>query len=188
MRGALPKRRSVRLAGFDYGGGYTWFVTICTHERACLFGEINDVEMQLNQYGGIAHEEWSRSQEIRRELIPHAFIVMPNHVHLLFSLNPDALDESRHPVGAHCNAPAPPPDLSDAVREFRRTPHSVSTIVGGYKGAVTRRMRTVAHDNHWEIWQRNYHEHVVRNERDFQMIAAYIETNPANWHKDRFYS
>jgi len=174
MTSELPKRRSIRLPGFDYSAGRSYFVTFCAAERVHLFGRIAGTEMQRNQFGEVAEEEWQRTIDLRREVIPHAHIVMPNHVHMLFSLDPAAIGDV-------------PVRFESTRREFRRTPHSVGTVVGGFKGAVTRRLRKMTGRGRWEPWQGNYYEHIVRNETDFNTIHQYIETNPANWHKDRFY-
>src|SRR5262245_55309350 len=85
-------RRSIRAANYDYAGGGTYFVTICTAEREMLFGENQNGLMTLNEFGCIAKEEWERSADIRREIQLEAFVIMPNHVHGLVTIVPEGLD------------------------------------------------------------------------------------------------
>lgn len=77
----LKERRSIRLRGYDYTRAGAYFVTICTQNGECLFGDIVDGEMRLNQFGEIVRNEWMKSAQIRRELELDVFVIMPNHVH-----------------------------------------------------------------------------------------------------------
>jgi REP element-mobilizing transposase RayT len=181
----LPKRCSIRLPGFDYSSGRSYFVTCCVEDRVHLFGSVTSGEMHRNEFGEIAEAEWQRTSEIRSEFIAHAHVIMPNHVHLLFSLDPTTRIDS---VGEHGMRPPPAVRLDPDRREFRRTPRSVGTIVGGYKSAVTSQLRKLVGDERWKPWQRNFFERIVRDETDFNTILQYIELNPANWQKDRFFS
>ncbi len=97
-------RRSVRLKGYDYAQPGAYFITICTQNRECLFGEIVDGEMHLNEFGEIVRAEWFRSAEIRAEieLHPNEFVVMPNHVHGIVWI---VSDDDEYSVGAHGRAP-----------------------------------------------------------------------------------
>jgi REP element-mobilizing transposase RayT len=175
-------RRSIRLKGYDYRqvGGY--FITLVTQDRACLFGEVVDGEMRMNEYGQIAWEEWFRSAEIRREirLYPDEFVVMPNHIHCMDCGTPCRGDG---PV-------APTPGAHDCVRAHRRAPlqrppRSLSSFVAGFKSAVTKRINEHRGTPGAPVWQRNYYEHIIRNEDDLEAIRHYILTNPSRWHEDR---
>ncbi|MGH6960982.1 MAG: hypothetical protein ACREE7_10900 [Dongiaceae bacterium] len=77
----LGKRRSIRLSGYDYAQAGGYFVTLCTHRRRSLFGEIVHAEMKLNSIGKVVQAEWLRSAELRAEIVLDAFVVMPNHLH-----------------------------------------------------------------------------------------------------------
>ena len=176
-------RRSIRLKGYDYRqvGGY--FITLVTQDRACLFGEVVDGEMRMNEYGQIAWEEWFRSAEIRREirLYPDEFVVMPNHIHgIVWIVDPH--------VGA--TGPSPQPQAPTIVRAHRRAPvqrppRSLSSFVAGFKSAVTKRIIALHGAPGAPVWQRNYYEHIIRNEDDLEAIRHYILTNPSRWHEDR---
>jgi REP element-mobilizing transposase RayT len=165
-----PNRKSHRLRGFDYSLYGAYFITICTRDHAHLFGDVGDNEMTLSPYGEIASNEWTVSVDMRKEIYAHAFVVMPNHVHGLISIIPpsDRLSFERDNSGP------------------RLVPRSLGAFVNGYTGAVTRTIKKRHGDPDCVVWQRNYYDHIVRDEADFESILAYIDQNPARWDKDRF--
>ncbi|HUT75963.1 MAG TPA: transposase [Armatimonadota bacterium] len=174
--GTQLHRRSIRLPTYDYSqpGGY--FVTICTHERKCVFGAIAASEVQLNDRGRIVAEEWVRSSGIRREIELDAWVVMPNHIHGIILICGDGLDDSpqRHgnDVGAHGRAP------------LQRKPRSLASFVAGFKCAATKRINELRSTPGRRVWQRNYYEHVIRNADDLAEIRRYIADNPLKWESD----
>nr|BCX01830.1 MAG: hypothetical protein KatS3mg041_1876 [Bacteroidota bacterium] len=168
------RRRSIRLKRYDYAqpGGY--FVTICTYERAHLFGQVVDGEMVLNAFGRIVGEEWFRSAEIRAEieLYPDEFVIMPNHIHgIVWIVETD--------VGAHGRAPLHNGQLS-------RPPRSLGAFVAGFKSIVTKRINALRGTPGAPVWQRNYYEHIIRTEWALHAIRQYIADNPLRWHLDRY--
>jgi len=168
-------RRSIRLPAYDYAGPGTYFVTLCTHDRSHLFGEIVRGLMVRNPTGDIVWDEWCRSADIRRELTLDEAIVMPNHFHGIVILHGDPT----------APPPAPPPDPSAPnPPPLRRAPRSLGSFVAGFKSATTRRIRDL-HGADIPIWQRGYHEHVIRNERALCYIRNYVWTNPVRWEVDR---
>jgi REP element-mobilizing transposase RayT len=169
-------RRTIRLSGYDYASAGGYFITICTHDRECLFGKVVDYEMRLNSYGEIAREEWYQTAFLRPYVMLDAFVVMPNHVHGIIGI----LDDS--PVGARRALPSPAP------AEFGKPPaRALSSIVGGFKSAVTKRINRLRDTPGGSVWQRNYYEHVIRNERELDAFRDYIVNNPAKWSEDRYY-
>jgi putative transposase len=166
-----PPWRSHRWPGHDYQSGESYFVTICKGMWQPLFGAIVDAVMVLSQFGSIADEEWDRTCELRPLILPHAHCIMPNHVHLLFSINLEVADQYE--------------GERSASRGLQS--NSVGSIIGGYKAAVSRRIRLFIGNPDLNVWQRNYHDHVVRNECDFDRIAGYIVNNPAAWQNDKFH-
>ena len=167
---AVPEhhRRSIRLRGFDYTSHGAYFVTIVTDGRRQLFGRIIGDEMRLNAAGRIVAEEWQRSGELRSNVEIDAFVVMPNHFHGIVFLT--QTDE-----GTLRSAP---------TRSFGGgMAGSLPVVVRNFKGAVTRRMRERGFDE--PVWQRNYHERVIRNERELQAIRQYIIDNPRQWALDK---
>jgi REP element-mobilizing transposase RayT len=158
------QRRTIRLQGYDYTSAGLYFITICTHQRQCLFGEIVDGEMRLNEYGQIVSEEWMRSTDIRQEIDFDAWVIMPNHMHGIVVINPP--DTTPPPVGAHGRAPLPcaPQRIGIAYRK----PRSLSSFVAGFKSATTKRINILRHAAGTPVWQRNYYEHVIRDETSLQ--------------------
>jgi REP element-mobilizing transposase RayT len=170
MENKLPDRQSHRLRGYDYSAPGSYFLTVCTKDRRYRFGDVVDGEMVCSPQGEIAAREWDVSIGMRRELLAHAFIVMPNHVHGLVSIidGPDAIQ------------------FEPTRLERRMRPRSIGSLVNGYTGAVTTIIKNVLGDSTIEVWQGNYHDHIVRDEREFDTIYAYILDNPARWEEDRF--
>jgi putative transposase len=93
----IHQRRSIRLTEYDYTGAGAYFVTVCSHGRECLFGEVVDEAVRLNEFGEIVREEWLRSAEIRKEIILDEFIIMPNHIHGIIIINNDVGRPNRSP-------------------------------------------------------------------------------------------
>jgi len=165
----LPNRRSIRLKEYDYSQAGAYFITVCTFNRRCLFGKVVDAAVQLNAVGEIVSSEWLRSAEMRAEVMLDVFVVMPNHVHgIIF------IDGS---VNTALTLPR-----ADANRAG---PHLVGTIINGFKAAATRRIRALNGIAQEPVWQRDYYEHIIRNERRPDAIREYIANNPANWANDR---
>ncbi|MBI5437300.1 MAG: hypothetical protein HY937_09380 [Nitrosomonadales bacterium] len=181
-------RRSIRLKGYDYSQAGAYFVTICAHGRECLFGEIENGLMRLNEYGDIVASEWLRSTEVRLEIECGEFVVMPNHFHGTVYI-----------VGAYGNTPhGIRPNHIDAMdgerayyhdRAYCHTPlrspsRNVGAMVRGFKSAVSRRINEVRNTPGASVWQRNYYEHIIRNDADYNHIAEYIANNPQRWMED----
>ena len=163
-------RRSIRLKEHDYSQPGAYFVTICTRDRACLFGEIVDGEMRLNEAGEIARGCW---EEIPRHfpLVElDAFVVMPNHVHGIIVI------QGR---GERFFAPTSTAPTTTIAQSPSRT---IGSIVRGFKIGVTKWFR--ANTDLHSIWQRGYYEHVIRNEAELTAIREYILGNPARWDED----
>jgi REP element-mobilizing transposase RayT len=166
-------RRSIRLKGYDYSRAGAYFVTICTHDRECLFGEIMDGEMRLNDAGQAAQADWVRLPERFQSIELDEFVIMPNHLHGIILVGaglapPDRGAPNRGACrGAACCAPT----LGHILRAFK----SISAI------AVNRLLGRSGRS----LWQRNYYEHIVRSENELAHIREYIANNPAQWALDR---
>lgn len=183
-------RQSRRLEDWDYTQAAAYFVTICTRDRVCLFGEVEKGRMALNRYGRVAAEEWHRTADLRDRVELDAFIVMPNHVHGIIIIQTDEEGEPDFPRSNTARRVAATMDgtESSSDRQFGEPQAgSLGTIVGAYKSAVTRRVNQRRGVSGESIWQRNYHDHVIRNDDEWRRIRQYIRTNPARWHRDRLY-
>jgi putative transposase len=159
----IHHRRSIRLKGYDYSQSGAYFVTMVTHQRECLFGEVVDREMILNDFGKIADEFWRVIPDHFPNVELGAHIVMPNHVHGIIAIT----------VGATHASPLP---------KNGTKPGSLGVIVGSYKSAVTKRINRKYTAT--KIWQRNFYEHIIRNDDDMECIWNYIESNPIMWADD----
>lgn len=194
----VTHRQSRRLAEWDYTYPAAYFVTICTHERGCLFGYISDGIMHINPFGRVATEEWHRSEALRAEVYLDAFVVMPNHVHGIVVIAPPDAEAPTNPRGYDVRV-APAASTAeidaDAVASTGRStlpkgpaPRSLSAFISGYKSVVTKRINQARGTPGAPIWQRNYQDHIIRTEQAWHRIRRYIETNPARWADDTYYA
>ena len=188
---ASYQRRSIRLKEYDYSQPGAYFITICTHQREYLFGEIVDGVMQLNEYGQIAREEWMKTALIRGEIELDEFVIMPNHFHGIIWIV-DGRGTARCRGTARR---APTGGLGETSADFTPTHEqfgkpvvgSIPTIVRAFKSAVSRRFNLARCTPGNPVWQRNYWEHIIRDEKDLYNAQAYIMNNPAQWESDELH-
>jgi len=167
----LPQRHNIRLYGYDYSQEGLYFVTICTQDKMCLFGEIMDEEMALNEIGIIVKNCWLAIPEHYPHVKLHEFIIMPNHIHGIIEL-----------VGANKHSP-------DDIK-FRSPSKSIGSIIRGFKIGVMKNIKANVYSplQNKSIWQRNYYEHIIRNDESYQKITEYIYENPKYWQTDDYYT
>ena len=162
---SLPYRKPNRLPTFDYSTPGAYFITICTQDRKCILGKIvgggalDAPVVQLNDLGLIV-EKYIRSGERISGISVDKYVIMPNHIHVILFV-----DETY--TGGTSKAPSP---TNTAI------PHFVSTL-----------KRFCHRDIGKIIFQRSYHDHVIRNEQDYLKIWEYIDNNPISWREDCFY-
>ena len=157
-------RRSLRLRHYDYAQAGAYFVTVCAYDRRCLFGDIVDGAMRLNDVGRIIADEWHKSARIRAEIELDTWVIMPNHFHGIAIIT--------HRRGDRPVAPTGPP------------PRSIGALMAGFKSASTKRINAARGTPGARVWQRNYYDHVIRNEANLHRIRQYIADNPARWAED----
>jgi putative transposase len=164
-------RRSIRLQNHDYASPGGYFITICTHDRAHIFGQVRNGEMVLNEFGTIATNCWNALPEHFSHIRLDESIVMPNHFHGILWINeyPEGHDKFDR-------------KFSDAIAG------SIPTIIGGFKSATTRNINTSRETIGSTIWQRNYYEHIIRDEKALINIQQYIRNNPKKWNEDKFHN
>ena len=186
----IHQRKSIRLKDFDYSQAGGYFVTVVTFRREYLFGEVAGGEMQLNALGRIVRAEWFRSVKTRKEirLFADEFVVMPNHIHGIVWIDIDSVGaDGVRPVEGIQSTRVDDftGDIIKATRRvpLQRKPKSLGSFIAGYKSSVTRRARIEL--NSGNIWQRNYYEHIIRNDDEHNRIHLYIESNPINWMEDQ---
>lgn len=167
-------RRSIRVPGYNYSEG-VFLVTICTHDRECLFGEITDGVMTLNQSGRIVQGYWQSIPRRFPHVVLDAYVIMPNHVHGIWWLRGRG-----GPLATRSGSP-------DQDRRANVSPlqsaqaGSIGAIIQGFKSSTTIRINRVNRTPGRTIWQRNYYEHIIRSEKSLNAVRQYIEANPANW-------
>ncbi|PJG85824.1 transposase [Conservatibacter flavescens] len=161
----IHKRRSIRLKDYNYASEGCYFITICCAERRPLFGMVRDNQTILNEYGLLAQQEWVNTANKRINVELGEFIFMPNHMHGIVIIT----DDTSRGV---CNTPLQSPS------------NTLGAIIRGYKASVTSQLQE---NLGLVVWQRNYYEHIIRNEKSYDAIASYIENNPYTWEKDEFF-
>ena len=163
----LPNRKSIRLKDYDYSSSGAYFVTICTKNREEIFGSVGVVrgqpKMILNNLGKIVESVWqSLPQHHPVEL--DQFQIMPNHIHMIIIIGSRLTGGSR-----------PAPTLGTTL----------GTILGLFKSTTTKQIRIMVNNPQFPVWQRNYYEHIIRNDQDLEKISQYIIDNPQMWERDR---
>ena len=162
-------RHSLRIKKYNYSLPGAYFITICTYRKENILGYIIDGKIKLNVLGKITEREWLKTFQIRENIQSDKFIVMPNHFHGIIVLT----DNKK---GVLQYAP---------TNKFRSPSQTIGSIVRGFKSAVTREIKRLDYPFLYSIWQRNYYEHIIRNERELNRIREYIQNNPLRWQYDR---
>ena len=169
-----PQRKSPRLPDYDYAqhGGY--FVTICTYDRKHLFGHIDgEGKMNCNKYGDIVWDCWRDLPNHYHNIRLDEFVVMPNHVHgIIFMIDDSNPDEKREGF-------KPSPTIKR---------HELPEIVRALKSFSARQINRLRNVKGVSVWQRSFHDHVIRNEVELNKLREYVLHNPSLWAEDRYYS
>ena len=186
----IHHRRSIRLKGYDYTQAGFYFITICCEDRIFRFGNIDHGKMILNEFGRIAYNEWVKLPERYPNIDLDVFQIMPNHLHGIIVI----------PVGATLavaplNSVAPldavvsmDHDIDKNRARVNRAP-MVGDIVGAYKSMVANGCLKIYKSKNelmGKLWQRNYWEHVIRDDVAYHRISEYIINNPIKWMNDKF--
>ena len=190
----IHHRRSIRLKEFDYSSAGAYFVTICTHGRECLFGDIAGGEMRMNDAGRMVEEWWANLPGKFPDVAIDEFVVMPNHFHGIVCVGapPCGCPGFTPPRGCltsktgrpHGAAPTMPIHLTDP-----KAAATLGDVMDWFKTMMTNAyIKGVKHLD-WppfpgRLWQRNYYERVVRDDAELSAVREYIRFNPANWMDD----
>jgi REP element-mobilizing transposase RayT len=196
-------RRSIRLKGYDYAKEGLYFITINCKNKWPLFGKIEDEQMHLNTYGLIAHNEWLNTENIRTNCLLHEFIIMPDHMHGIIEILFNNQEEGKSSIGKF---QSPSQTIGSIIRGYKiatikKIKNNILLARGEkdekdekdelqFAPAVApaiapedlyARKKIKALD--YKIWQRDYHDHIIRDERAYINISNYIRNNPKNWKK-----
>ncbi len=159
-------RRSIRLKDYDYAQPGAYFVTICTCQRECFLGEIADGQVQLNECGDMVRAQWLSLPTYHLHVVLDEFVIMPNHLHGIIILT-DA--DARAGL---------------LTRPYKKR-QGIPDLVRGFKTYSTRKINERRGSQGIPVWQRNYYEHIVRNEEELHAIQEYIVNNPLRWGEDQ---
>jgi REP element-mobilizing transposase RayT len=172
---------SARLQNWDYSSKGAYFITICTHNRAHLFGEIIGNEMHLNETGQLAEKFWMEIPAHFPFVELGNFVVMPNHFHGILIIN-ESIPPPLETPNLGVSTPTPPIKKNGEKNE-KWKPNSIGSIINQFKRIVTINARKIHADF---AWQSRFHDHIIRDNATFQRIQTYIANNPLNWNKDKF--
>jgi REP element-mobilizing transposase RayT len=219
------QRRSLRLKEYDYSSGGAYFITICTKDRKCLFGEIKDNQMVLNEFGEIAKHFWLEMPHHFPNVELDEFVLMPNHIHGIIIIHDQDARMSNNPAGKNENSPktndgknietnnnsneindkkivgaihelplqmsmnelspqSPNNELPTHDNKIQRRKMIVPKIVGFFKMNTAKKINQILNTMGQPVWQRNYYEHIIRNEKSLHQIRQYITNNPSQWNLD----
>lgn len=189
------RRRSIRLKSYDYGHAGAYFVTVCTQDRACLFGKVVEGQMRLNDAGRMIERWWFELNRKFTTAETDEFVVMPNHFHGLvvipvgadLRVGPGSKGARTAHKGAHAGAPLPD---SRPANQGTHVGVLLPTIIQWFKTMTTNEYIRGVKTASWpsfngRLWQRNYYEHIIRDEDSLNGIRQYIVDNPARWAFDR---
>lgn len=189
---------SARLKGYDYSSEGSYFITICAHKMQHFFGHVADEKMNLNEIGKLAEKFWKEIPEHFPHAILNEFIIMPNHIHGIITLNPKKMNVQT----SHCDVSIPntPNDTyrtnaketaqcdvstkQQKMAAIRPKSGSLSVIIGSYKSVVSKHAHKISKNFDW---QERFHDRIIRDENEFARIANYIRNNPKNWEDDEIF-
>ncbi|MDN5203402.1 transposase [Fulvivirgaceae bacterium BMA10] len=178
---------TTRASWWDYGWNATYFVTICTQDRICYFGNIKKGEMRLSEIGVIANTCWLEIPKHFPFVKLGNHIIMPNHVHGIIIIDKPGdgrLDDDQETQNFVSLPPQSHNDHTKPKNKFGPQSKNLASIIRGFKIGVTKNARHIHADF---AWQPRYHDHIIRNYPSFQNISNYIKNNPSKWSEDRFH-
>ncbi len=208
----LPNRQSIRLKSYDYSQQGSYFITLVTQDRIHLFGKIEDGKMILNSVGKIVEEEWIKTIQLRTNIALGEFVIMPDHIHMIITITAQ-LEKKEDKEWIHSNPKSPSHTIGAIIRGFKgastkkinlflnstgespfapttESPFAPTTespfaptTESQFAPKNSQFTRTEFYKN--KIFQRNYYEHIIRNQNDYNRIEQYILDNPKNWKKKK---
>jgi putative transposase len=169
----LKYRRSLRLSGYDYSQAGAYFVTICVNKRQGFLGTIVNNQLQLNHYGKIAESAWQWLSQAYPYVELDEWVIMPNHLHGIIFISSDNIISTDRGGGSR-TAP---------TGERKMKP--LGRLIGAFKTISTKQINFIRKTSGVPFWQRNFYEHVIRDDYALNRLREYITTNPLRWDLDR---
>jgi REP element-mobilizing transposase RayT len=172
-------RNLIRLQSFDYSKAGAFFVTICTQDRRCLFGDVANGQMQLNHFGEIVKNEWLKTEQFYPNVKCDGFVIMPNHFHGIVQI----FDPQPAIVGAihESHLQSPVYESPQRMTITQRRQMTLPKLIGRFKMVTAKQINILRNTSGQKLWQRNYYEHIIRDECEFYRVLKYIEDNPMKW-------
>ena len=184
----IHHRRSIRLKEYDYTQPGAYFVTLVTKDRECFFGEVINGEMHLNGYGKIVDQSLHNLPRHYPLLTLEAFIVMPNHVHTIILISDDDIRGGSSLAVDSMQKEKFSNDIimpeATRTRPYGKRRHGLSEIVRALKSFSARRINNLRGTREIAVWQRNFYDHIIRNQGEFSACFDYIVDNPMKWAED----
>lgn len=166
------RNESFRAQWWDYSNEGSYFITICTANRKLILGEISNKEMHLSPIGEIVFEEWNKSFEIRKELFCDIFVIMPNHIHAILRIEKSRTD----------GRPAIPSNTDGNFgTDGQPSIPTISSFVAGFKSAATKRINEYRNTPKTPVWQKLFHDRIIRDANEYDRIFNYIKNNIEKW-------
>jgi len=192
---SIHHRRSIRLKRYDYTQPGAYFVTVVSKNRECLFGNVSDDAMITNDNGSIIQSVWFELPGRFPNIVLDAFIVIPNHIHCIIDILDVGARSPRpgplvagSPRSGPSGAGKPRPYVVNMPPENNLThPPTLGQIVAFFKYQTTKHVNQIRGTHGTPVWQRNYWEHIIRNEDELSRIREYIRNNPVAWETDDEY-
>jgi len=173
----IPRHRhSIRLKGYEYTQPGAYFVTVVTHERQLLFGKITNSNVALSPVGKIVLREWISLPNRFPFVELDTFVIMPNHLHAILVFHDQLVTAAERKNASPADTFNPP---------SAPTSGSLGVVIGQFKSRVTKKLWQLPDFKGVPIWQRNYYEHIIRDETDYNNIILYIKANPVKWEEDK---
>ncbi|MDE0009926.1 MAG: transposase [Candidatus Poribacteria bacterium] len=184
----LPRRRAMRLRDYDYSQPGAYFVTIRVRHRKCLFGTIIGGKMRLNEIGQIVVECWNRIPQHFPSVELGESVIMPNHFHGIISWSITEARASHPPENINTRRGEVPSSVdTNPVRRGEVPSPALGKIVAYFKYQSTKHINQHHNTPRTRIWQRNYYDHVIRDDTDLQRLRQYIQDNPMKWALDQLH-
>lgn len=190
----IHHRRSIRLRGYDYSQNGAYFITVCVHNRECLLGEIENEEIMLNNVGEMVQNEWKKIPERFPSVVLDVFVVMPNHFHGIFFICDEQEKNNINMLGVPLVGTQTGKIIinGETIRVSPTRKNTIGDIIGAFKSIITNQYIHGVKEGKFSpfekyFWQRNYYEHIIRDERSLENIRNYIIQNPKKWKDDVLY-
>ncbi len=177
---------SARLQNWDYGSNAIYFVTICTQNRICYFGDVVDGEMRLSEIGKIVENEWVKTFEMRPDMCLQMdeYVIMPNHFHAIILIGENQYNAKRKDA-MHCVSTTKTINPTESKNKFGPQTKNLASIMRGFKSGVSINACRICANF---AWQPRFYDHIIRDDDAFRRIRNYINENPLKWSDDKFYN